>query len=730
MNHAFPEDRTAELDGVPAHRSVARDRRARSTSRSSPSPPSRCPRSSPTAASTACRGSSCSPPATPRAAPRAASASANWSGRPARTACASSARTPSASSTPPPSVRLNASLAPELPAPRAASACSPSPARSASPCCPGCTGAAAHRVRRPPSSPPATAPTSPATTSCSTGTTTRTPTSSCMYLESIGNPRKFTRLARRTAAVEAGRGRQGRPAQRQRARRARRAGHPASRDATVSALLRQAGVIRVDTVTELVDAGLLLARQPLPARRRASPILGNSESLGLLTYDACLTEGLRPLPPLRPDHGGRRPRTSARRWPRRWPTTRATPSSSPPSRAVGETLRRRRGPGRGAARGRGGGPGEAGARGPRGARRPRGGAVRRGEHRAAGPRDGARRGRAGRPPPALGPAAPPTARRPAPPTRRAHPRLPRRRARRPRARRGRRSTPSGGADAAEPGRVPEYEDIDEAGRRRADRRRCLARRPTTRAAVTLGTGRRRRDAARPLRHRRAPRPARARPRRRRRGRRAASATPSPSRPPPRTCATAPTSAAYGSTSPTRTQLRRAYAELTDAPRRRPRSCGPVVQAMAPRGVDTVVRAVDRPGGRRRALLRARRRRLRAARRHRAPARPGHRPGRGRADPVHPDRTAPLRLARLRRRSTPRPSKSCCCGCRGWSTTIPRWSPSTLEPVVVAPRGLSVLGASVRLAPPPARDRPRPAARLPQPTEPRPSTRCARSQWAP
>ncbi|MGW4982856.1 acetate--CoA ligase family protein, partial [Streptomyces mirabilis] len=52
-----------------------------------------------------------------------------------------------------------------------------------------------------------------------------------------------------------------------------------------------------DTITELVDAGLLLARQPLPAGPRVA-ILGNSESLGLLTFDACLAEGLRPLPPL------------------------------------------------------------------------------------------------------------------------------------------------------------------------------------------------------------------------------------------------------------------------------------------------------------------------------------------------------------------------------------------------------------------------------------------------
>ncbi|MFD8984360.1 GNAT family N-acetyltransferase, partial [Streptomyces sp. NPDC059564] len=114
-----------------------------------------------------------------------------------------------------------------------------------------------------------------------------------LYLETLGNPRKFTRLARRTAAVK--------PVVVARGGRHTPAGHvvPGTRlsDATVSELLRQAGVIRVDTVTELVDVGLLLAGQPLPAGPRVA-ILGNSESLGVLTYDACLTEGLRPLPPL------------------------------------------------------------------------------------------------------------------------------------------------------------------------------------------------------------------------------------------------------------------------------------------------------------------------------------------------------------------------------------------------------------------------------------------------
>lgn len=116
-----------------------------------------------------------------------------------------------------------------------------------------------------------------------------------MYLESIGNPRKFTRLARRTAAAKplvVVQGARHGAAPQGHAVRATRLPHT-----TVSALLRQAGVIRVDTITDLVDAGLLLARQPLPAGPRVA-ILGNSESLGLLTYDACLAEGLRPHAPL------------------------------------------------------------------------------------------------------------------------------------------------------------------------------------------------------------------------------------------------------------------------------------------------------------------------------------------------------------------------------------------------------------------------------------------------
>ncbi|WBB62613.1 GNAT family N-acetyltransferase [Streptomyces sp. WMMC500] len=116
-----------------------------------------------------------------------------------------------------------------------------------------------------------------------------------MYLESLGNPRKFTRLARRTSAekpvvvVKGARHSASMPP-----------GHAVPRTSvpaeTVGALLRQAGVVAVDTVTELVDTGLLLAAQPLPAGPRVA-IVGNSDSLGLLAYDACRAAGLRPLPP-------------------------------------------------------------------------------------------------------------------------------------------------------------------------------------------------------------------------------------------------------------------------------------------------------------------------------------------------------------------------------------------------------------------------------------------------
>ncbi|AUY54169.1 GNAT family N-acetyltransferase [Streptomyces sp. CB01881] len=119
-----------------------------------------------------------------------------------------------------------------------------------------------------------------------------------LYLESFGNPRKFTRIARRLAAakpivvVKGARHTGSLPP-----------GHavPATatglRDATVDALFQQAGVTRVETITELYDTGEILALQPLPSGDRVA-VVGNSDSLGLLTHDACLSAGLRPRTPV------------------------------------------------------------------------------------------------------------------------------------------------------------------------------------------------------------------------------------------------------------------------------------------------------------------------------------------------------------------------------------------------------------------------------------------------
>jgi acyl-CoA synthetase (NDP forming)/RimJ/RimL family protein N-acetyltransferase len=116
-----------------------------------------------------------------------------------------------------------------------------------------------------------------------------------LYLESFGNPRKFSRIARRISAdkpivvIKGGRHTGSIPA-----------GHAAAvtriDDSTVDTLFQQAGVVRVDTITELYDAADLFAHQPLPAGDRIA-VVGNSDSLGLLTHDAALSAGLHPLPP-------------------------------------------------------------------------------------------------------------------------------------------------------------------------------------------------------------------------------------------------------------------------------------------------------------------------------------------------------------------------------------------------------------------------------------------------
>jgi acyl-CoA synthetase (NDP forming)/RimJ/RimL family protein N-acetyltransferase len=113
-----------------------------------------------------------------------------------------------------------------------------------------------------------------------------------LYLESFGNPRKFSRVARRVAArkpviaVKGGRTPAG----------ARGAGSHtgallAGSDSTVDALFHQAGVVRTDTLGELFDIASMLVRQPPPAGPRVG-ILTNGGGLGILCADACEAAGL------------------------------------------------------------------------------------------------------------------------------------------------------------------------------------------------------------------------------------------------------------------------------------------------------------------------------------------------------------------------------------------------------------------------------------------------------
>ncbi|GAA1849412.1 bifunctional GNAT family N-acetyltransferase/acetate--CoA ligase family protein [Pseudonocardia ailaonensis] len=109
-----------------------------------------------------------------------------------------------------------------------------------------------------------------------------------LYLETFGNPRKFGRLARRLArtkpVVAVKSGRNTAPS------RIREAAVPID-EASVRALFEQSGVIRVDTIAQLFDTALLLAYQPMPQGRRVA-VVGNSSALNVLVTDSLLDEGM------------------------------------------------------------------------------------------------------------------------------------------------------------------------------------------------------------------------------------------------------------------------------------------------------------------------------------------------------------------------------------------------------------------------------------------------------
>lgn len=113
-----------------------------------------------------------------------------------------------------------------------------------------------------------------------------------LYLESFGNPRRFSRLARRVArtkpivAVKSGRTPAG-----ARATSSHTGALLAASDVTVDALFRKAGVIRTESLHEMFDVAGLLAHQPLPPGDRVA-IVTNGGGPGILCADACIEHGL------------------------------------------------------------------------------------------------------------------------------------------------------------------------------------------------------------------------------------------------------------------------------------------------------------------------------------------------------------------------------------------------------------------------------------------------------
>ena len=120
-----------------------------------------------------------------------------------------------------------------------------------------------------------------------------------LYVESFGNPRRFGRIARRVArrkpilALKSGTSKSG-----QRAASSHTAALAGS-DAAADALFHQAGVIRAETLEELIDVAALLSSQSRLGGRSVG-LMTNAGGLGILAADACEAAGLE-LPPLAED---------------------------------------------------------------------------------------------------------------------------------------------------------------------------------------------------------------------------------------------------------------------------------------------------------------------------------------------------------------------------------------------------------------------------------------------
>ena len=113
-----------------------------------------------------------------------------------------------------------------------------------------------------------------------------------LYVESFGNPERFTRIAQRISRrkpilVIKGR----RSAERARSQARSDTAAALRGDAVIDAVLHQAGVLRFHSSEELFHVAQLFESQPLPSGRRIA-IVSNSASVATLAADACATRGL------------------------------------------------------------------------------------------------------------------------------------------------------------------------------------------------------------------------------------------------------------------------------------------------------------------------------------------------------------------------------------------------------------------------------------------------------
>jgi len=112
-----------------------------------------------------------------------------------------------------------------------------------------------------------------------------------LYLESFGNPRKFSRIARRVSATKPILAVKGGSTPAGSRAASSHTGALATSDVVSDALFRQAGIIRVNSVEELFDIATLLSNQPVPKGKRLA-IVTNGGGLGIIAAEGCAHHGV------------------------------------------------------------------------------------------------------------------------------------------------------------------------------------------------------------------------------------------------------------------------------------------------------------------------------------------------------------------------------------------------------------------------------------------------------